>query len=119
MVPGSGGSNEAVVTAVGVAHASTGASHDWLRRSAANSCQSGSEPLGVEAERSEMSRISRPWSSEDEARLRALAAAGRSAATIAERLKRPPNAVRYKAKRLNILLRRAKLTRARKKEIGE
>jgi hypothetical protein len=43
-------------------------------------------PLGLK--RSEMSkRPSQPWSSEDEARLRALAAAGRSTATIAERLK--------------------------------
>jgi hypothetical protein len=47
-----------------------------------------------------------PWTSEDEVRLRALAAAWRSVATIAARLKRHANAVRYKARRLNIVLRR-------------
>jgi hypothetical protein len=48
-----------------------------------------------------------PWTPEDEARLRALAASGRSVATIAERLKRTPAAIRYKAHKLNISLPRA------------
>jgi hypothetical protein len=62
-------------------------------------------PLGLK--RREMKkRPAQPWTSEDEARLRALAAVGRSAITIAERLKRTPAAVRYKALRLNIVLRR-------------
>jgi hypothetical protein len=51
-------------------------------------------------------RLPQLWTSEDEARLRALAAGGRSVATIAERLKRTTAAVRYKAFRLNIVLRR-------------
>jgi hypothetical protein len=68
--------------------------------------------------RSEMStRPSQPWSSEDEARLRSLAAAGRSIATIAERLKRPPAAVRYKARRLNILMHRARRAKAQEEKI--
>jgi hypothetical protein len=46
------------------------------------------------------------WTSEDEVRLRALAAAGRSAATIAERLKRTEAGIRYKARSLNINLAR-------------
>jgi hypothetical protein len=53
-----------------------------------------------------LTAFSPPWTPEDEARLRALAAAGRSIATIAERLKRPAQAVRYRARKLNILLRR-------------
>ena len=72
-------------------------------------------PLGLK--RSEMSkRPSQPWSSEDEARLRALAAAGRSTATIAERLKRPPAAIRYKAMRLNIVIQRVRAKRAKPQE---
>jgi len=67
--------------------------------------------------RTEMSkRPSQPWSSEDEARLRALAAAGRSTATIAERLKRPPAAIRYKAMRLNIAIQRVRAKRAKPQE---
>jgi hypothetical protein len=57
-----------------------------------------------------------PWSSEDEARLRALAAAGKSIATVAERLKRPPAAVRYKAMRLNIMVQRVRARRAKAQE---
>jgi hypothetical protein len=49
---------------------------------------------------------SQPWTSEDEVRLRTLAAAGRSAATIAERLKRSEAGIRYKARSLNINLAR-------------
>jgi hypothetical protein len=49
---------------------------------------------------------SQPWTSEDEVRLRDLAAAGRSAATIAERLKRTEAGIRYKARSLNINLAR-------------
>jgi hypothetical protein len=72
-------------------------------------------PLGLK--RSEMSkRPSQPWSSEDEARLRALAAAGRSTATIAERLKRPPAAIRYKAMRLNVVMQRVRAKRAKPQE---
>jgi hypothetical protein len=67
--------------------------------------------------RTEMSkRLSQPWSSEDEARLRALAAAGRSTATIAERLKRPPAAIRYKAMRLDIAIQRVSAKRAKPQE---
>jgi hypothetical protein len=54
-----------------------------------------------------MKRLPQPWTSEDEARLRGLAASGRSVATIAERLKRSTAAIRYKALRLNISLPRA------------
>jgi hypothetical protein len=43
--------------------------------------------------------ISHPWTPEDEARLRTLA-------TIAERLKRSKAAIRYKARRLDIALKR-------------
>jgi hypothetical protein len=105
---GLGRSNhEAAVTAVGVVSASAGASHDRLCRCAACSCQAGRHPLGLGLKRREMKkRPPQPWTSEDEARLRALAAAGRSAVTIAERLKRPASAVRYKAHRLDIALRR-------------
>jgi hypothetical protein len=49
-------------------------------------------------------KLPQPWTPEDEARLRELAASGRSVATIAERLKRTTAAIRYKARRLNISL---------------
>jgi DNA-binding NarL/FixJ family response regulator len=51
-------------------------------------------------------RPPQPWTPEDEARLRALAAAGRTTATIAERLKRTEATIRYKARALNIILAR-------------
>jgi hypothetical protein len=61
-----------------------------------------------------MNQPPQPWTLEDEVRLRALAAAGRSAATIAERLKRTEAAIRYKARALNInLLRVAKRRQAK------
>jgi hypothetical protein len=59
-----------------------------------------------------MNRAPEPWTAEDEVRLRTLAAAGRSAATIAERLKRTEAAIRYKARALNINL--ARVTNGRK-----
>jgi hypothetical protein len=101
MILGSGGSNEAAVTAVGVG-----------RYVAAPPAL-----VSYGLKRSQMSkRPSQPWSSEDEARLRALAAAGRSTATIAERLKRPPAAIRYKAMRLNIVIYRVSPKRAKPQE---
>ena len=48
--------------------------------------------------------------------MRALAAAGRSTAIIAERLKRPPAAIRYKAMRLNIVIQRVRAKRAKPQE---
>jgi hypothetical protein len=48
-------------------------------------------------------RLSQPWTPEDETRLRALATAGRSIATIAERLKRTEAAIRYKARKLHLI----------------
>ena len=71
--------------------------------------------MGLGLKRNEMSkRPLQPWSSADEARLRALAAAGRSIATIAERLKRPPAAVRYKAMRLNVEVQRVRANAPRR-----
>jgi hypothetical protein len=65
--------------------------------------------FGAGAELTEMKkRLSQPWTPEDEVRLRTLAAAGRSAATISERLKRSVGAVRYRASALNIILQRVK-----------
>jgi DNA-binding NarL/FixJ family response regulator len=48
-------------------------------------------------------RLSQPWTPEDVSRLRVLAAAGRSNATIAERLKRTEAAIRYKARKLQLI----------------
>lgn len=48
--------------------------------------------------------------------MRALAAAGRSMATIAERLKRTPAAVRYKTMRVNIMVHRVRARRAKARE---
>jgi hypothetical protein len=48
-----------------------------------------------------------PWTSEDEGLLRSLAAAGESAAAISTLLKRPPHAVRKRARVLNITLARS------------
>jgi hypothetical protein len=78
---------------------------------------SGRPPsFGAGAEASEMkTRPPQPWTPEDEVRLRALAAAGRSAATIAERLKRTEAAIRYKARALNIDLARVANGRQAKK----
>jgi hypothetical protein len=59
---------------------------------------------------------SEPWTPDDEARLRTLAAAGRSAAKIAERLKRTEAAIRYKARGLNITLARVATGRQAKWE---
>ena len=102
-----GGSNEAAVATVGMGRTSAGSVMSQRRPVLF--------PLGLK--RSEMSkRPSQPWSSEDEARLRALAAAGRSTATIAERLKRPPAAIRYKAMRLNIVIQRVRAKRAKPQE---
>jgi hypothetical protein len=61
-------------------------------------------------------RPPQPWTHEDEVRLRTLAAAGRSAATIAERLKRTEAAIRYKARKLNINLARVTIGRQAKGE---
>jgi hypothetical protein len=47
MMLGSGRSNEAAVTIVGVDRANAGAYHDRLCRSAARSCQTGHDPLGL------------------------------------------------------------------------
>jgi hypothetical protein len=63
-------------------------------------------PFGAGAEARQM-KLPQPWTSEDEARLRELAASGRSVATIAERLQRTRAAIRYKARSLNISLPRA------------
>ena len=85
-------------------------SHDRLCRGATRYGQaSRRRPLGLGLNSSDMKKYfpAQPWTSEDEARLRALAGAGRSAATIAERLKRTINAVRFKARTLNVMLRRA------------
>jgi hypothetical protein len=49
-----------------------------------------------------------PWTPEDDERLRKLAREGRTVLTIAERLKRPTAAVRYRAKRLGVELMKAK-----------
>jgi hypothetical protein len=49
-----------------------------------------------------------PWTPEDDERLRKLATEGRSVATIAERLKRPPGSIRNRAARLKIVLAKAK-----------
>jgi hypothetical protein len=45
-----------------------------------------------------------PWTPADDERLRKLAAEGRNATTIAERLKRSPASVRGRAKNLGIML---------------
>jgi hypothetical protein len=47
-----------------------------------------------------------PWTPEEEHRLRALAEAGRTAAVIAERLKRSEGAIRYRAAMLGVSFRR-------------
>jgi hypothetical protein len=60
-------------------------------------------------------RPPQPWTPEDVARLRALAAAGRTAATIAERLKRTEASIRDKARALNIILARVANGRKAKK----
>ena len=49
-----------------------------------------------------------PWTPEDDERLRKLAGEGRTALTIAERLKRSTTAVRGRAKRLGVELVKAK-----------
>ena len=57
-------------------------------------------------------RIASPrWTPEEDNRLRRLAEEGRSAAVIAERLKRKVTAVWSRAEKLGIPLRRAELTR--------
>lgn len=93
---------------MGLGSACARASHDRLCSSTPCCYQTGRRPLGLGAEdEAKMRRhVVNPWTPEDEARLRALAASGRSAATIAERLKRPVSAIRYKARALNIMLRR-------------
>jgi DNA-binding NarL/FixJ family response regulator len=87
-----------------VDRAGTRAYYNMLCHSAARSSQAGRYSLELGVKRK--MRPSQPWTSEDEVRLRTLAAAGRSAATIAERLKRTEAAIRYKARALNIILAR-------------
>jgi hypothetical protein len=92
---------------VGVGCTSAGASHDRLCRRAACSGQAGRRPLGLGLKRSQMKiRPPQPWTPEDEARLRALAAAGRTAAVISERLKRSQAAIYGRALKLGVILRR-------------
>jgi hypothetical protein len=49
-------------------------------------------------------RIPRPWTPEEDERLRKLAAENRSSLTISERLKRAPKSIRHRARKLNIVL---------------
>jgi hypothetical protein len=49
-------------------------------------------------------RIVQPWTPEDEEHLRKLAAEGRTAFTISERMKRSPASVRNRANTLKIVL---------------
>jgi DNA-binding NarL/FixJ family response regulator len=56
-------------------------------------------------------RITQPWFPSDDERLRKLAAEGRTSTTIAERMKRSPDSVRKRAKKLKIVLRRLEINR--------
>lgn len=56
-----------------------------------------------------------PWTPEDDRRLRELAAAGKSVATIAEQLKRSISAVRNRASRIGISVARLR-TRSAKRQ---
>ena len=47
-----------------------------------------------------------PWTSEEEDQLRGLAKSGESIATVAERLNRSEQAIRHRARRLGIIVRR-------------
>jgi hypothetical protein len=49
-------------------------------------------------------RIVQPWTPEDDDRLRKLAAEGRTAWTISERMKRSPQSIRNRARALKIVL---------------
>jgi hypothetical protein len=53
-------------------------------------------------------RCLEPWTSEDDERLRKLVGEGRTALTVAERLKRSPHSVRNRAVKLKIALAKAK-----------
>jgi DNA-binding NarL/FixJ family response regulator len=56
-------------------------------------------------------RITQPWFPSDDERLRKLAAEGRTTTTIAERMKRSPDSVRNRAKKLKVVLRRLEVNR--------
>ena len=56
-------------------------------------------------------RIVLPWTPEDDDRLRKFAAEGRTAWTISERMKRFPQSIRSRAKKLKISLRKLEVNR--------
>jgi hypothetical protein len=73
------------------------------------SCRAGLSAAlssGAEGEEEMKKPIIQPWTPSEDERLRKLAAEGRSSLTIAERLKRTPQAIRSRAKKFKIALRR-------------
>jgi hypothetical protein len=62
--------------------------------------------------------MNEPWTPEDDERLRKLAAEGRSSLTISERMKRPPQSIRDRAKKLKISLRILKAGRSARVELA-
>src|SRR5258706_1379453 len=70
--------------------------------------QAGPFAVGAESEGEMKERRVQLWTPAEDERLRKLAAEGRPSVTIAERLKRPPDSVRYRAAKLKIVLVRAK-----------